>query len=99
MTPHECENGIDRTEDIFDLAASDRFDEGLALLRSRHWPCSRVQRRRSIGFFALARLVGIAGAERRDGADVLAPFRGLGEALLLRRRQLRQRVDLAAPVK
>jgi hypothetical protein len=33
---------------------------------------------------------------RGDGADLLAPRGGLGEAALLRRRKLRQRVDLAA---
>ena len=36
----------------------------------------------------------IAGAVRSDSADPLGDVRGVGEAALLRRRQLRQRVDL-----
>lgn len=35
-TPRQCANRFDRIEGIFDLAASDRFDKGLALPRSRH---------------------------------------------------------------
>ncbi len=35
-TPRQCVNRLDRIEGIFDVAASDRFDKGLALLRSRH---------------------------------------------------------------
>jgi hypothetical protein len=38
-------------------------------------------------------------AARGDGADLLAPLGGLGETALLRRRKLRQRVQLGAVVK
>src|ERR1035438_3338483 len=43
-------------------------------------------------------IFGIAGAVRGDGADLLAPLGGLGEAALLRRRKRRQRVQLGAVV-
>ena len=43
-------------------------------------------------------IFGIAGAVRGDRADRFAPFGGLGEAALLRRRKLRQRVQFGAVV-
>jgi hypothetical protein len=43
-------------------------------------------------------IFGIAGAVGRDGADLLAPLGGLGEAALFGRWKLRQGVQVGAAV-